>query len=146
MLVQVILALGAGCVMALQPAVNARLAAVCGHPLQASIISFGTGFVALVVLGSIWRVGLPSMEKLESLPLWAWTGGLLGTYMVTVSLLVAPKLGATRWLILVLAAQTVLALILDHFGWLGFTHQPLTTQRFVGIALFIAGACLVLLR
>lgn len=146
MLLHILLALGAGCVMALQPAVNARLASVCGHPLQASIISFATGFLALFVVGCTMRVGMPSVEKLQTLPAWAWTGGLLGTYMVTVSLLIAPKLGATRWLILVLAGQTLLAILLDHFGWLGFAQQGITLKRAIGVVLFAAGAYLVLLR
>lgn len=146
MILQVILALGAGCVMALQPAVNARLASACGHPLQASIISFGTGFLALLAIGSVLRIGFPSFEKLQSIPLWAWTGGIMGTYMVTVSLLIAPKLGATRWLILVLAGQTALALLLDHYGWLGFSQHALSPTRLIGVLMFVVGICLVLLR
>ena len=43
--VGIVLALIAGCVMALQPMVNGRLAGQCGHPLQASIISFATGLL-----------------------------------------------------------------------------------------------------
>jgi bacterial/archaeal transporter family-2 protein len=146
MWLSLILAFGAGCVMALQPAVNAKLATACSHPLQASIISFGTGFLALCVIGSFLKVGLPSASQLFELPTWAWIGGLLGTYMVTVSLLVAPQLGATRWLILVLAGQTVLAIILDHFGWLGFAQQSLTAPRAMGVVLFIIGAYMVLMR
>ncbi|MEM7474005.1 MAG: DMT family transporter, partial [Planctomycetota bacterium] len=84
-------ALFAGCVMALQPAINSKLASQCDHPLQASIISFGTGFLALVAIGLLCGVGMPSWPKLSTLPWWAWTGGLCGTYMVTVSLIAAPK-------------------------------------------------------
>ena len=146
MVLHILLALGAGCVMALQPAVNAKLASACGHPLQASIISFATGFLALFLIGCIMRVGVPSVDKLQSLPGWAWTGGLLGTYMVTVSLLVAPKLGATQWLILVLAGQTLVAILLDHYGWLGFAQQGITLKRAIGVVLFAAGAYMVLLR
>jgi hypothetical protein len=36
--------------------------------------------------------------------------------MVTVSLLVAPRLGATRWIAFELAGQIALSLVLDHFG------------------------------
>lgn len=140
-----LLALGAGCVMALQPAVNARLATQCGHTLQASIISFGTGFIALCLVGMAMKVGFPNLEKLQVLPYWAWTGGLLGTYMVTVSLLIAPQLGATRWFVLVLTGQIMLALILDHFGWMGYAQSRLTPIRLLGILLFVVGACLVLM-
>ncbi len=139
----ILLALGAGCVMAVQPVVNARLAERCSHPLQASIISFATGLLALVVFGVILRVGLPAPDRLSGVPYWAWSGGVLGTYMVTVSLLVAPRLGATRWIALVLAGQIILSLLLDQFG-LGYSQHPITTLRLVGVACVAVGVYLVM--
>ncbi len=140
----VLLALGAGGAMALQPAVNGRLASQCQHPLQASIISFGTGFAALVVVGAVLGIGLPVPQKLLALPIWAWFGGLLGTYMVTVSLLVAPKLGAVRWIALVLSGQIALSLVLDHFGWIGYPEQPINLYRILGVVLVVLGVFLVM--
>ncbi len=140
----ILLALVAGCVMALQPAVNGTLAGQCEHPLQASIISFATGLLALLLVAATMRIGVPSLAKLSALPLWAWTGGLIGTYMVTVSLLVAPKLGAARWIALVLAGQIGLSLVMDHFGWLGFRQQPINWLRCVGAICLWLGIHLVL--
>lgn len=140
----VLFALGAGCVMALQPAVNARLASRCGHPLQASIVSFGTGFLCLVLLGLILQVGVPKLSSLQTLPAWAWTGGVLGAYMVTVSLLVAPQLGATRWIALVLSGQLALSLILDHFGLVGFSKQPMNWTRLLGVTCVVVGTIIVM--
>ena len=98
LLINVLAALVAGCVMALQPAVNARLSDHCSQPLQASWVSFGVGFAALSGILLVLQIGFPQLSKLAAAPWWAWLGGLLGTYMVTVSLLVAPQLGATRWI------------------------------------------------
>ncbi len=137
-------ALGAGCAMAFQPAVNARLSSQCSHPLQASIISFGTGFLALLTVGLFLQVGIPTFSRLGSLPPWAWTGGLLGTYMVTVSLLVAPGLGATRWIALVLTGQITLSLILDHFGLIGYAQHALTWQRVIGLLCLATGVVIVM--
>lgn len=137
-------ALGAGCVMALQPAVNGKLSGQCSHPLQASVISFGTGFIALLCVGLILRIGFPAPARLAALPWWAWTGGLLGTYMVTVSLLVAPQLGATRWLALVLSGQIALSLVLDHFGLIGYSKQALNPARVLGVTCVVIGAYLVI--
>jgi transporter family-2 protein len=140
----VVLGLGAGGAMALQPAVNSRLRSQCNHPLQASVISFGTGCLALVCVGTLMGIGLPSVSKLQGLPLWAWTGGLLGTYMVTVSLLVAPALGATRWIALVLAGQITLSLVLDHFGWIGYAQHSFSWLRLLGVLCLAAGVILVM--
>lgn len=139
----VVLALVAGCVMALQPAVNARLAGQCGHPLQASILSFATGLVALLFVGVMMQVGYPAPAKLQTVPLWAWSGGLLGTYMVTVSLLVAPRLGATRWIALVMAGQFALSLVLDHFG-AGYTQHAISSVRVLGVLCIAVGVYIVM--
>ncbi len=130
--------------MAFQPAVNARLASQCSHPLQASIISFGTGFIALFFVGLLLQIGLPTLAKLQTLPAWAWTGGLLGSYMVTVSLLVAPSLGATRWIALVLTGQIALSLVLDHFGLVGYSQHALTWQRAAGLLCLAVGVVIVM--
>jgi len=134
-----ILALGAGALMAMQPAINAKLNAFCSHRLQASVVSFGVGFASLIMLSLILRIGFPSLGSLGAAPWWAWTGGLCGAYMVTVSLSIAPKLGATRWFVLVLAGQFTLSLILDHFGWLGFEKTPLSWQRVFWTACIVLG-------
>ncbi|MFN3193635.1 MAG: DMT family transporter [Aureliella sp.] len=144
MTLNIIAALAAGCVMALQPAVNARLSTACSHPLQASVISFGTGFLALLLIGTVLRIGTPTVANLTSVPWWAWTGGLLGTYMVTVSLLVAPQLGATRWIALVLTGQVILSLVLDHLGLIGYERQPINGMRLIGISLLLAGVFTVM--
>ena len=135
----IVLALGAGGVMALQPAVNGRLSQFCSHNLQASVISFGVGFTALLLLGCTLQIGLPKFDRLADVPWWGWTGGLLGAYMVTVSLWVAPTLGATRWIALVLAGQITLSLVLDHFGWLGYAQHPLTLRRVLAVGCLVLG-------
>lgn len=144
LVIGIVLALGAGGVMAVQPAVNGRLASSCSHPLQASIVSFGTGLIALVTVGLVLGIGLPDFRELRALPLWAWTGGLLGTYMVTVSLLFAPQLGAVRWIALVLTGQIAVSLVLDQFGLIGFSRQPINSFRLLGVGLVVAGVILVM--
>lgn len=139
-----LLAVVAGFAMAVQPAANGTLAQRCEHPLQASIISFATGLLALCAVAAVFRVGWPVPSKFTGLAPWAWTGGLLGTYMVTVSLLAAPKLGAANWIALVVAGQLGLSLVLDHYGWMGFKPHPLTWPRVVGACCLAAGVFLVL--
>lgn len=135
----ILLALGAGGVMALQPAVNGRLSEFCSHNLQASVISFAVGLSTLLILGGALQIGFPQPSQLMQVPWWAWTGGVLGAYMVTVSLWIAPALGATRWIALVLAGQVALSLVLDHFGWLGYAQNPLTLRRLLAAICLAVG-------
>ncbi|MFO1066169.1 MAG: DMT family transporter [Pirellulales bacterium] len=134
----------AGFVLAVQPAANGALAKRCGHPLQASVISFGTGFLAVLLIAGILRIGWPTWSRFAGLPWWAWTGGLMGVYVVTSSLYTAPRIGSANWIALVIAGQIALSLLLDHFGWMGFAHHPLSWQRILGAVALAVGVALVL--
>ena len=46
-------------------------------------------------------------------------------------------------LTLIVAAQTVAALALDHFGWLGLPVRPITLVKLAGVALIVGGVLLV---
>jgi bacterial/archaeal transporter family-2 protein len=42
-----------------------------------------------------------------------------------------------------IAGQLAMAVIVDHFGWLGVARQPVTIARVAGIVLLAAGVFLV---
>jgi transporter family-2 protein len=54
------------------------------------------------------------------------------------------RLGVVRGLLLVTLAQFLLSAVIDHFGWFGADVRTLDASRIAGIALFMAGAWLVL--
>lgn len=142
-LLAIIFALIAGGAMAIQPGANGTLAKRMAHPLQASALSFGTGFCILLLVCLAMRVPLPTWERMQTVPWWAWTGGLLGTFMVTTSLLFAPKIGAANWFCLVISSQIILSLVLDHFGWAGYPIHSVNWMRVLGAAALVAGVVLV---
>jgi transporter family-2 protein len=74
---------------------------------------------------------------------WAWFGGLFGAFYVAVSTIVAAELGASSLLALALAGQLAMALVVDHFGWLGMPENPITWVRLVGVALLGTGVWLI---
>jgi len=39
-----------------------------------------------------------------------------------------------------------MALVIDHFGWLGLPENPITWMRVAGIVLLAAGAWLITMR
>ena len=137
------LGLSAGLGLALQIGMNSQLRKVLGSAYSAALISFLVGTIALcaVVLGT--RAALPSRDTLAAVPAWAWFGGLFGAFYVAISTIVASELGATSLLALALAGQLFMALVLDHFGWLGMPENPITWVRLVGVALLGAGVWLI---
>lgn len=138
----VVLALLAGVAIAAQAGVNATLGRSLRDPGLAALVSFAVGTAALALFVLARRPILPD-EALASAPWWAWVGGLLGAFFVTLSVVIAPRLGAATALSLVVAAQLATALVLDHFGWLGFDERVVSWPRVVGVAMLVAGAALV---
>ena len=45
--------------------------------------------------------------------------------------------------VILIAAQLLTAVILDHYGLLGMKINPVSVQKIIGIGLLIAGAYLV---
>jgi transporter family-2 protein len=76
-------------------------------------------------------------------PWWAYLGGVLGAFYVVAATLGGPKLGASALLALTLLGQLAAALIVDHYGWLGFSRQPFDNQKALGIVLLFTAVVLL---
>jgi bacterial/archaeal transporter family-2 protein len=63
-------------------------------------------------------------------------------YLVA-SVTTAPHLGAAALVVLLVAGQSVAALVLDHFGWVGFPVHEISPGRILGVGLLAAGVALV---
>ncbi len=139
----IILALAAGIMMPVQAGVNAILGSHLKTPFLAAFVSFSVGTVALAALCLLLRVPLPGPGLVSKLPLWLWTGGLMGAFFVTTTIILAPKLGAVVLLGTLIAAQMTASLILDHFGLIGYPVQQVSMWRILGVAFLVAGVILV---
>ncbi len=130
-----------GIAIAIQPSINGRLAQKVGA-LESSLISFavGTLFLAAVVLFA----GKGSLKGVANGSLWEFTGGILGAFFVTMTIIAIPRIGTTAAMAAVICAQLTTSVILDHFGLFGFRTIPLDSKRAVGVALLMAGAGLIL--
>jgi transporter family-2 protein len=101
------------------------------------------GTTGLIVLLAVTRTPMPARDTLASVPVWAWFGGLMGAFYVAISTVVAAQLGTASLLGLALAGQLAMALVVDHFGWLGMPENPITLTRLAGVALLGVGVWLV---
>lgn len=132
-----------GVAVALQPSINGRLAQKTGV-LESSCISFTVGALALFLLALL--MGRGSFRGLGDASWWELTGGFLGAFFVTLTIIVVPRLGAAAAMAAVIASQLITGLILDHFGFLGFRHITFDTKRGIGVALLLLGAGLIFRR
>ena len=129
--------------LTLQVGMNSRLRTVLQNANTAALISFLVGTAALIGFLIATRTPLPDRDTLASVPVWAWFGGLMGAFYVAISTVVASQLGTTSLLGLALAGQLAMALIADHYGWMGLPEHPITLTRMAGVALLAAGVWLI---
>lgn len=139
----IILAVIAGMLVPLQGALNGTLGQTLKHPLQATLISFVGGVIAVGVLLLFVHPNLPKWDILKTLPWYLFIGGFLGAVFVTSALLAVPKIGATSFLAASLLGQMIGSLVIDHFGLLNVPVHQIDLKRIGGILLIGFGMWLV---
>lgn len=132
-----------GIAIAVQPSINARLAQKTGA-FESSMISFGVGTLALMAV--VMLVGRGNLRGLATANWWELTGGLLGAFFVTLTIICVPRLGTAAVMATIITGQLVSGALLDHLGLFGLRQIPLTPVRFTGMVLLAAGAALVIRR
>ena len=132
-----------GTATSIQSGVNSQLRQSISHPVLAALISFGSGFVILALMCLAFRTPIPALETMRGISWWKWTGGLLGAIYVTTVIITVPRIGAGNLLSLSVAGQLLAAVVLDHYGLLGFKEHGLTLWRLVGVLLIVLGVVLV---
>lgn len=135
-----------GFLIAFQGAVNSALGRMLDHPLHASFVSFGTGFLALILILTVTRIGFPKWSQLTSVPKITLLGGTCGVVFVTCVLLFVPKVGTAKVAVAAICGQIVFSLLLDHFGILGIPVSPVDAKRVIGVGLVIAGVIILNIR
>jgi transporter family-2 protein len=126
----------------LQAPTNALLARGVGSSVNAALVSFAVGTLALLAV-SLVLGDRPSGGAVRALPWYAWTGGLYGAIFVAMAAYAAPRLGVTFFLMVAIAGQLVMALLLDRTGAFGLARVDVSATRLAGVALVVAGCFLV---
>ncbi len=130
-----------GMAVAIQPSINARLAQKVGA-FESSFISFAVGTLAMLAVVLLTSRG--SLRAVGGASWWELSGGLLGAFFVTLTIIAVPRIGTTSVMAGVIAGQLVTGVILDHFGLFGLRQVPMEPKRLFGMILLAAGAALVL--
>ena len=89
-----LLPLFAGIAMSIQSGINGQLRGALQHPILAALISFLTGTLALIIILVFSKQALPTLQQYSDISFYKYTGGLLGAFIVTVTLISISKVGA----------------------------------------------------
>jgi bacterial/archaeal transporter family-2 protein len=131
-----------GGVVAMQAPLNSSLGRIVGGT-QASMVALGISFVALAALSAVVG-GFSGLSKLGEAPLHvAIGGGLIGALYVGSIVFTVRELGAGGLTAATISGQLALAVVIDHFGWLGVAKSPITAGKLLGIALLGLGTWFV---
>lgn len=133
----------AGIGLSVQVICNAGLRKYVGNPVWAAALSFVVGLIVVTGYLVVSRAGMPNLSNTAAMPKWFWIGGALGAFYVLTAILVGPKLGSALMLSVVVSAQLITTLFLDHFGVGGMYQTPATPLRIVGVVVVILGVILV---
>lgn len=140
-LLALVAAAASGAAMTVQSAINSALGKMVGL-VSATFVVHAVGLLIsaliLVVAGSYRH-----LLGMGGVPVLLWTGGLLGVFIVFTMAFTVARLGTGLAAALVVTTQLLVALVCDHFGWLGLPRVPVTWLRLAGAALLLTGAWLL---
>lgn len=133
----------AGALQAAGAVMNAQLRVYLVNPWLASFVSFVLIAFFFASMVAIIPRPLPSVQSLNEMPWWAPLGGLTGAVAVFAGLTLIDKLSAGTVNGLIIAANIVTSIAIDHFGLLNAPVHEANFWRILGGALMVAGIALV---
>ncbi|MFD0987463.1 DMT family transporter [Methyloligella solikamskensis] len=130
--------------IALQAPINAQAATHLGSPIAAATLSFCVGTVALILLTALFARSETNLGAIAAMPVYMiFAGGLLGAGFVTMTIVLAPKIGIAAVMALAIAGQLFTALLLDRFALFDLLERDLSVGRVTGAVLVVVGALMV---
>lgn len=135
----------AGLAMPVQSRVNGALGIYLGDPVAASLVSFTTGLILLVIASLVLpgaRAGamaIPRALRQRRFPLWYLAAGCVGAFVVISQTLTVPLLGVALFTVSIVTGQTLGSLLVDTMGFGPAGRRRISVIRALGTGLTIAG-------
>ena len=124
-----------GILIAMQARANGELSHRMGNPIEAALVSFGSGLL-IISLISIFtpaiRNGMKNIKsavKRKEIPIWTLFAGMLGGSFVAVQTQIVPIIGVAIYSVASIAGQTAASLIVDRIGLTGGGKKQITVRR-----------------
>jgi len=134
----------AGALVPFQAGSNAELGRALGHPLWATLVSLVVSIAIVIPIVLAMQAPAPELGRIRHLPAWAWLGGVAGAIYVSSALILVPRVGATSFMVCVIAGQLIASLLLDYFGWMNLPVREVSLGRVLGVVLVMVGMVAVL--
>ena len=133
----------AGVLQAAGVAMNGRLDKGLVNPWLAATVSFLPIVFVFLAMFAVRPLPLPSRMQVSDMPWWAPIGGIAGAVAVLAGLLFVDTVGAGPLNGLVITANLLTSLAIDHFGWFHMPTHRVNRARVGGAALMVVGIALI---
>ena len=121
--------------IALQARANGELSLRIGNPIEAALVSFGSGLIVISVISAFNPAiksgirNLRSAVKRKEIPIWTLFAGMLGGSFVAVQTQIVPIIGVAIYSVASIAGQTAASLLVDRIGMTGGGKKKITGRR-----------------
>lgn len=129
------LAAVSGVLIAMQARANGELSHRMGNPIEAALVSFGSGLLIISLISLFTPAIRSGMKNLKSavsrkeIPVWTLFAGMLGGSFVAVQTQIVPIIGVAIYSVASIAGQTAASLIVDRIGLTGGGKKEITVRR-----------------
>ena len=130
-----LLAALSGLLIAMQARANGELSHRMGNPIEAALVSFGSGLLIISLISLFTpaiRNGMKNLKGAVSrkeIPVWTLFAGMLGGSFVAVQTQIVPIIGVAIYSVASIAGQTAASLIVDRIGLTGGGKKEITIRR-----------------
>lgn len=121
--------------IALQARANGELSHRMGNPIEAALVSFGSGLIIISFISAFTpsiRKGMKNLKgavQRKEIPVWTLFAGMLGGSFVAVQTQIVPIIGVAIYSVASIAGQTAASLWVDRIGLTGGGKKVITARR-----------------
>ena len=105
--------------------------------LESVFITYGGGGLIIGIIMLVLRGG--NLASIQSIPAYTLLAGPLGVVLIAAIGYSVPRLGLVTAFTIIVAAQFIIAAVIDHFGFLGADIRHMNLSRMFGIGVMLAG-------
>ena len=139
----VFLALALGAIVSIYFPMIAQSAKILGSGPLANIPFFGIAFVSSIAIAIAMGNRLADLQKMNAVPLWLWTAGIMSAGLIIGSSYLIPRPGLGTFFVLMVSGQVLASMIFGYFGLFGVPATAISIGKLLGAALVITGVYLV---
>lgn len=131
------IAILSGALMSVQGVFNTQVTKQSGIWVANAFVQLTALLVCLAVWLATDRSSFASLLKVE--PKYMLLGGAIGTFITYTVIRSMDQLGPARSVMFIVAAQLIVAYLIEVFGLFGTERQPFEMKRLLGMGIMIAG-------